>query len=207
MLRGAKVAFPGSQYLIAGEASEMSLFPLCPWLTMAALGARAAGSPAMANGGAAILFAVAAAVAWLADPGPDRFVKFPMNLAYALLSAAAGAVLALPALRVKGPYLAMVTIAFSFIVQHVIVEMPALTGGQNGLMGLVPPEFFGRAFAEREMALLAVLLAGFSLYMFHRMGFDTGVDLDVAIETVQFIGGVLGRKTPGMVSRAPKWPS
>jgi hydroxymethylglutaryl-CoA lyase len=45
------------------------------------------------------------------------------------------------------------------------------------------------------------------LYMFARMGFDTGVDLDRAVETAQFIGGVLGRKTPGMVSRAPKWPA
>ncbi|MGH6951654.1 MAG: hydroxymethylglutaryl-CoA lyase [Vitreimonas sp.] len=45
------------------------------------------------------------------------------------------------------------------------------------------------------------------LYMFSRMGFDTGVDLEGAIEAAHFIGGVLGRKTPGMVSRAPKWPS
>ncbi|MBN8608871.1 MAG: hydroxymethylglutaryl-CoA lyase [Caulobacterales bacterium] len=45
------------------------------------------------------------------------------------------------------------------------------------------------------------------LYMFNRMGFDTGVDLDRAIDAAQFIGGVLGRKTPGMVSCAPKWPS
>ncbi|MBC7769049.1 MAG: hydroxymethylglutaryl-CoA lyase [Phycisphaerales bacterium] len=45
------------------------------------------------------------------------------------------------------------------------------------------------------------------LYMFTRMGFDTGVDLDRAIEAAHFIGGVLGRTTPGMVSRAPKWPS
>ena len=44
------------------------------------------------------------------------------------------------------------------------------------------------------------------LYMFTRMGFDTGVDLDLAIEAVRYIGGVLGRATPGMVSRAPKWP-
>ena len=44
------------------------------------------------------------------------------------------------------------------------------------------------------------------LYMFNRMGFDTGADLDAAIETAQFIGGILGKKTPGMVSRAPKWP-
>lgn len=45
------------------------------------------------------------------------------------------------------------------------------------------------------------------LYMFNRMGFDTGVDLGGAIDAAQFIGGVLGRKTPGMVSRAPKWPA
>ena len=44
------------------------------------------------------------------------------------------------------------------------------------------------------------------LYMFTRMGFDTGVDLDEAIEAAHFIGEVLGRQTPGMVSRAPKWP-
>lgn len=45
------------------------------------------------------------------------------------------------------------------------------------------------------------------LYMFNRMGFDTGVDLDAAIEGARFVGSVLGRATPGMVSRAPKWPS
>jgi hydroxymethylglutaryl-CoA lyase len=45
------------------------------------------------------------------------------------------------------------------------------------------------------------------LYMFNRMGFDTGVDLGGAIDAAHFIGGVLGRKTPGMVSRAPKWPA
>jgi hydroxymethylglutaryl-CoA lyase len=44
------------------------------------------------------------------------------------------------------------------------------------------------------------------LYMFARMGFDTGVDLDRAVEAAKFIGAVLGRTTPGMVSRAPKWP-
>lgn len=44
-------------------------------------------------------------------------------------------------------------------------------------------------------------------YMFARMGFDTGVDLDHTVEAAKFISGVLGRVTPGMVSRAPKWPA
>jgi hypothetical protein len=38
------------------------------------------------------------------------------------------------------------------------------------------------------------------------MGFDTGVDLDLAVEAARFIGEVLHKQTPGMVSRAPKWP-
>ncbi len=45
------------------------------------------------------------------------------------------------------------------------------------------------------------------LYMFTRMGFDTGVDLDKAVDAAHFIGGVLNKRTPGMVSRAPKWPN
>lgn len=44
-------------------------------------------------------------------------------------------------------------------------------------------------------------------YMFARMGFDTGIDLDAAVDAVKFISSILGRPTPGMVSRAPKWPS
>jgi ABC-type branched-subunit amino acid transport system ATPase component/ABC-type branched-subunit amino acid transport system permease subunit len=93
-------------------------------------------------------------------------------LAFPAAGAAAGiigALLALPALRVTGPYLAMVTIAFSFIVHHGTVEWKDLTGGQNGLMGLVPPVIGGHTFAEREMALFAIALAGLSLYVFHRL--------------------------------------
>ncbi|MFX6011242.1 branched-chain amino acid ABC transporter permease, partial [Acinetobacter baumannii] len=52
----------------------------------------------------------------------------------AVVAGALGVLLALPALRVKGPYLAMITIAFSFIIQHAIIELRDLTGGQNGIM-------------------------------------------------------------------------
>ncbi|ARP79635.1 ABC transporter [Bordetella genomosp. 8] len=81
---------------------------------------------------------------------------WPAWIAGALLSAAAGALLALPALRVKGPYLAMITIAFSFIVQHAIVEMPALTGGQNGIMG-IPPLVLGGFAPEQSVAMVAIV--------------------------------------------------
>src|SRR6202030_4317738 len=74
--------------------------------------------------------------------------------------------LALPALRVAGPYLAMITIAFAFIEQHGTIEWKSLTGGQNGLMAFAPPTLFGRPFAERETAILSVLLAAASLLLF-----------------------------------------
>jgi hydroxymethylglutaryl-CoA lyase len=45
------------------------------------------------------------------------------------------------------------------------------------------------------------------LYMFERMGFETGINLDLAIETARFIGHSLGKATPGMVSRAGKFPA
>src|SRR5215471_3409758 len=95
------------------------------------------------------------AVAILTLKGLSFWLALPLA---ALLSAGVGLVLALPALRVSGPYLAMVTIAF--IVQHGSIEWRALTGGANGLMGLVPPAIGTHAFTERDMAMFATALAG-----------------------------------------------
>ena len=87
-----------------------------------------------------------------------------------LVTAAVGGLLALPALRVTGPYLAMMTIAFAFIVEHGTIEWRDLTGGANGLMGFGPPSLFGYTFGERDMATLAVALAALSLLFFSRLG-------------------------------------
>ncbi|WP_019903156.1 branched-chain amino acid ABC transporter ATP-binding protein/permease [Methylobacterium sp. 77] len=86
-----------------------------------------------------------------------------------LLSAVLGGLLSIPAMRVKGPYLAMVTIAFGFIVEHGLIEGGALTGGQNGLVIATGPTLFGHPFLERELAILSVLGAGLALYGFHRL--------------------------------------
>jgi branched-chain amino acid transport system ATP-binding protein len=103
-------------------------------------------------------------VAILLGQGVSFWLALPLAGA---LSGVVGILLALPALRVAGPYLAMITIAFAFIVQHGTIEWKSLTGGQNGLMSFAAPTFFGRPFAERETAILSVLLAAASLYLFH----------------------------------------
>jgi branched-chain amino acid transport system permease protein len=59
---------------------------------------------------------------------------FPVALlAAAALSAAVGVVVGLPALRVKGIYLGIATIAMAFIVQEVLARWEPVTGGNAGV--------------------------------------------------------------------------
>jgi len=96
----------------------------------------------------------------------DFWMALPLAVA---LSAAVGALLALPALRVRGPYLAMVTIAFGFVVENGAAEWRGLTGGQNGIMGVKPPELFGAGFGERGVALLAIVCCALLVFGFWRL--------------------------------------
>jgi ABC-type branched-subunit amino acid transport system ATPase component/ABC-type branched-subunit amino acid transport system permease subunit len=57
----------------------------------------------------------------------------------AVVGAAVGVVLALASLRVTGPYLAMVTIAFGIIVEHGLIEWDALTLGFGGIADIPRP--------------------------------------------------------------------
>jgi branched-chain amino acid transport system permease protein len=58
------------------------------------------------------------------------------------IAAAFGALVALPALRVSGHYLAIATLAFAILVQQVLFEWESVTGGRQGLA--VPrPSLFG----------------------------------------------------------------
>ena len=54
-----------------------------------------------------------------------------------------GAFLAVPALKVRGPYLALVTIGFGEVVRLVMVNWIELTKGPAGIVGVEPPIFFG----------------------------------------------------------------
>ena len=58
---------------------------------------------------------------------------FPAAMAMAaLLSAAVGVVVGLPALRVKGIYLGIATLSFGFIVEEVFARWDSVTGGNTG---------------------------------------------------------------------------
>lgn len=54
------------------------------------------------------------------------------------ISAAVGIVVSLPAMRVKGIYLGMATLAFGFIVEEVFARWESVTGGNSGKTVLMP---------------------------------------------------------------------
>ncbi len=85
-----------------------------------------------------------------------------------VVTAMFGAILALPALRVTGPYLAMVTLAFGTIIQILINEMTFLTEGPLGIK--VPkPSLFGHKLNELEYFYFVAILMLFALVAVNRI--------------------------------------
>ena len=64
----------------------------------------------------------------------------------ALISAAFGVVLGWPSLRLRGDYLAIVTLGFGEIIRVVLNNWTSLSGGPNGVTSIPRPTFFGLAF-------------------------------------------------------------
>lgn len=81
-------------------------------------------------GHAAFVAIGAYAHAWMLSKGVPLLVSLPTA---GLICAAAGLLVGVPAIRVSGLYLAMVTLAFSVIVEQVIGHWSSVTGGFTGL--------------------------------------------------------------------------
>jgi branched-chain amino acid transport system permease protein len=62
------------------------------------------------------------------------------------LAALFGVTLAFPVLRLRGDYLAIVTLAFGEIIRIVLLNWQSLTGGPNGINRIPKPTFFGLSF-------------------------------------------------------------
>jgi ABC-type branched-subunit amino acid transport system ATPase component/ABC-type branched-subunit amino acid transport system permease subunit len=97
--------------------------------------------------------------------GMSFFIAVPAAIA---VTAAFGAVLALPALRVTGPYLAMVTLAFGTIIQILINEMTFLTEGPIGVK-VAKPLMFGHKLNEIEYYYVVLVLMALALLFVHRI--------------------------------------
>jgi branched-chain amino acid transport system ATP-binding protein/branched-chain amino acid transport system permease protein len=86
-----------------------------------------------------------------------------------IVAAASGALLALPALRVRGPYLAMVTIAFGWVVFKILQEWVAVTGGDLGLASIPKAQIGPYQFETHGFYYVVLVLFVAALVLQHRL--------------------------------------
>ncbi|HEX3500771.1 MAG TPA: ATP-binding cassette domain-containing protein [Stellaceae bacterium] len=91
------------------------------------------------------------------------WIMLPLS---ALIAAFFGILFGAPTLRLKGDYLAIVTLGFGEIVPIVARNTPYLTNGSMGLNGVAPPNFFGYRFGVDSMPYYYVGLAMIILLIF-----------------------------------------
>jgi branched-chain amino acid transport system permease protein len=73
------------------------------------------------------------------------FITLPIA---GILAALWGIILGFPVLRLRGDYLAIVTLAFGEIIRVVLRNWYDFTGGPNGINGIPRPSFFGILFKD-----------------------------------------------------------
>lgn len=68
-----------------------------------------------------------------------------------VLAALWGIILGFPVLRLRGDYLAIVTMAFGEIIRVVLLNWVSLTNGPNGVSRIPKPSFFGLSFSMSDV--------------------------------------------------------
>ena len=98
-----------------------------------------------------------------------------------ILAAFWGVLLGFPVLRLRGDYLAIVTLAFGEIIRLVLINWQSFTGGPNGITGIPRPSFFGIPLTPADDGLAARL--GIEFSPTHRIVFLFYVILALALLT------------------------
>src|SRR2546429_969438 len=102
------------------------------------------------------------------DPHLLSALFWPMVIVAALVAALFGVLLGIPTLRLRGDYLAIVTLGFGEIVPIVFLELDAYTNGTNGIVGVHSPSFFGvnwSLFTPTPYYYLILALIAFSIFV------------------------------------------
>jgi len=157
---------------LAAALATLPLFAGDYWLLIACLVAinviSAAGLMVLTGytgqvslGHAAFMGVGAYAAAWLAAKGAPFWLAIPFA---GFVAAAVGAVFGVPSLRVKGLYLALTTIAASFILHFIFFNWASVTGGALGL-NVEPASIFGvNLISNSHLYWLAMPLAWASVW-------------------------------------------
>lgn len=98
-----------------------------------------------------------------------------------ILAACWGIILGFPVLRLRGDYLAIVTLAFGEIIRVVLLNWYEFTGGPDGISGIPRPSFFGLEFERGDDGFAAFF--GLDYSSIHRIIFLYYLILALALVT------------------------
>jgi len=98
-----------------------------------------------------------------------------------ILAALWGVLRGFPVLRLRGDYLAIVTLAFGEIIRLILINWQSLTGGPNGIASIPRPSFFGIPFNADDNGFANVF--GLEFSPTHRIVFLYYVILLLALLT------------------------
>ncbi|WP_442881172.1 high-affinity branched-chain amino acid ABC transporter permease LivM [Bosea sp. (in: a-proteobacteria)] len=110
--------------------------------------------------------------------GLSFWILLPMS---GILAAFWGMLLGFPVLRLRGDYLAIVTLAFGEIIRLVLINWVDFSGGYAGISGIPRPTFFGMPFTAADNGFAAVF--GIEFSPLHRTIFLYYVILGLALLT------------------------
>jgi len=91
----------------------------------------------------------------------------------AILAAFAGILVGFPVLRLRGDYLAIVTLAFAEIIRLVLENWNEFSFGPSGISNIPRPGFFGIKLTPEQSAIymyfLLILMCIFTIFVIHRL--------------------------------------
>ena len=113
------------------------------------------------NFGHALFFGVAAYTSALINinVGLPPLLTIPLG---ALAAVLAGLIIGVPCLRLRGPYLALATLAFPLILDGVVRAIPSVTGGELGLSGI--DALSSSRIVNYYIAVVLMLALGFIMW-------------------------------------------
>lgn len=129
--------------------------------------------------------------------GLSFWVCLPLSAGCAALF---GFILGFPVLRLRGDYLAIVTLGFGEIIRILLNNWTSLTGGPNGISGIEKPTLFGLEFSRRASE------GGQTFHDFFGIDYDSGYKVIflylIAVVLVAFVIFVINRLIRMPIGRA-----
>jgi branched-chain amino acid transport system permease protein len=95
------------------------------------------------------------------DHGWSFWLALPVSAA---VGGVFGLMLACAALRVAGPYLALITLAFNLLIEKLLLAMPEITGAAAGKWNIPAPAIGGETFGSTKIYMLCIVLALLSVW-------------------------------------------